>query len=84
MKTEPLSLDKRRDKFDALVKEHLRSKRKTVDALAKEMGCDPSSLWRYRKLTNYFKQIPFDIICTFFRIASTKIEDVRYVMGLIF
>ena len=75
-------LEKRMDRFDAVVNEYLRSKRKTVEYLAEQIGCDPSTLWRYRRKTEYFRQAPLEIIAACFRMANVSNEDLRYILGL--
>lgn len=73
---------KRMDKFDSVVHEYLRSSRKTVEELALVAGCDPSSLWRYRRKPEYFKKAPFEVICTCLRVANISNEKLRYILGL--
>lgn len=74
--------EKRMDRFDALVCEYLRSNRKTVEYLSEKVGCNPSSLWRYRKKTEYFKKAPLDVVAGCFRMSNASNEDIRYILGL--
>lgn len=73
---------KRMDRFDAVVAEYIRSNRKTVEYVAQMVGCDPSSLWRYRRREEYFQKAPFEIICTCLRLANVSNENLRYICGL--
>jgi len=73
---------KRMDRFDAVVHEYLRSNRKTVDELAQRVGCDPSSLWRYRRKVEYFRKAPLDIIAGCLKLANVSNENLRYILGL--
>ena len=75
-------LERRMDKFDQLVCEYLRSNRKTTEYLAKKVGCDQSSLWRYRRKPEYFKKAPFDIVCGCLRMANASNEQIRDICGL--
>jgi hypothetical protein len=74
--------EKRMDRFDSMVHEYLRSNRKTVEYLAERVGCDPSSLWRYRRRIEYFRRAPLDIIAGCMRMANASNETVRYILGL--
>lgn len=75
-------LRKRMDRFDAVVHEYLRSNRKTVEELAAKVGCDPSSLWRYRRKIEYFKKAPLDIVAGCLKLANVSNENLRYILGL--
>ena len=75
-------LRRRMDRFDAVVAEYLRSNRKTVEELAKKVGCDPSSLWRYRRKEEYFKKAPLEIVAGCLRMANVSNENLRYILGL--
>lgn len=75
-------LRKRMDRFDAVVHEYLRANHKTVEQLSEKVGCDPSSLWRYRKKVEYFRKAPFEIVCICLRVANVSNENLRFIMGL--
>jgi len=75
-------LRKRMDRFDSVVHEYLRANRKTVEDLCMRIGCDPSSLWRYRRKIEYFKKAPLNIVCSCLRIANVSNENLRYILGL--
>ena len=75
-------LRKRMDRFDSVIHEYLRSNRKTIEELSDRIGCDPSSLWRYRRKVEYFQKAPFDLICTCLRLAQVSNENLRYIMDL--
>lgn len=75
-------LHRRMDRFDAVIAEYLRSNRKTVEELAKKVGCDPSSLWRYRRKEEYFKKAPLEIIAGCLRMANVSNENLRFILGL--
>ena len=75
-------IEKRMDRFDSVVHEYLRSKRRTVEYLAAQIGCNPSSLWRYRKKVEYFERVPLCILSGCFRCANISNEDIRYILGL--
>lgn len=75
-------IEKRMDRFDAVLSEYLRSKRKTVEYLASQVGCDPSSLWRYRRREEYFKRAPLDVVSSCLRITNVSNENLRYILGL--
>ena len=75
-------LRKRMDRFDSVINEYLRSNRKTIEELSNRIGCDPSSLWRYRRKVEYFQKAPFDLICTCLRLAQVSNENLRYIMDL--
>ena len=79
---EQRDLERRMDRFDSIVCEYLRSSRKTVEYLAEKVGCDPSSLWRYRRRPLYFKQTPLSVLSGCLRMANTSNEDIRYILGL--
>lgn len=73
---------KRMDRFDSVVHEYLRSNRKTVEELCQKLGCDPSSLWRYRRKIEYFRKAPLDVIATCLRLANVSNDNLRYILGL--
>ena len=75
-------LRKRMDRFDSVIHEYLRANRKTIEELSDRIGCDPSSLWRYRRKIEYFQKAPFDLVCTCLRLAQVSNENLRYIMGL--
>lgn len=75
-------LRKRMDRFDSVVTEYLRANRKTIEYLAEKIGCNPSSLWRYRKQIASFQKAPFDVICACLRMANVSNETIRYICGL--
>ena len=75
-------LRKRMDRFDAVVHEYLRANHKTVEQLCEKAGCDPSSLWRYRKKVEYFKKAPLEVVCVCLRSANVSNENLRYILGL--
>lgn len=79
---EQVRLCKRMDRFDAIVHEYLRSSRKTIEELSEKVGCDPSSLWRYRRKVEYFRKTPLEIVCACLRAANVSNEDLRYILGL--
>lgn len=79
---EQVRLCKRMDRFDAVVHEYLRSSRKTVEDLSERAGCDPSSLWRYRRKVEYFRKAPLEVVCVCLRVANVSNEDLRYILGL--
>lgn len=74
--------EKRMDKFDAMIVEYLRSNRKTVEYLADKVGCDPSSLWRYRRKTEYFAKMPLNVVGGCMRMSNASNETIRYILGL--
>ena len=74
--------EKRMDRFDAVINEYLRSNRKTVEYLAAKVGCDPSSLWRYRRKVEYFRKAPLSVVANCLRMANVSNHDLRYILGL--
>lgn len=74
--------EKRMDRFDAVINEYLRSNRKTVEYLANKVGCDPSSLWRYRRKVGYFRKAPLSVVANCLRMANVSNHDLRYILGL--
>ena len=74
--------EKRMDRFDSVINEYLRSRRKTVEYLAEQIGCDPSTLWRYRRKVEYFKRAPLDVVANCLRLANVSNENLRYILGL--
>lgn len=77
-----IDVEKRMDRFDSLIHEYLRAKQKTVEYLAEQVGCDPSTLWRYRKKENYFQRAPLDVVAGCLRFVNVSNEDLRYILGL--
>lgn len=75
-------LRKRMDRFDSIVHEYLRANRKTVEELCDKIGCDPSSLWRYRRKVEYFRKAPLGIVSDCLRLANVTNENLRYILGL--
>ena len=75
-------MEKRMDRFDRVIAEYLRSHRKTVGYLAEKVGCDASTLWRYRARVNYFKKAPLETVSDILRICNVSNEDLRYILGL--
>ena len=73
---------RRMDRFDSVVAEYIRANRKTVEYVAQKAGCDPSSLWRYRRKEEYFQKAPFEVVCTCLRLANVSNENLRYICGL--
>lgn len=74
--------EKRMDRFDAIIHEWLRANRKTTGYLAEKVGCDQSSLWRYRRKIEYFKRAPLEIIANCLRTVNVSNQDLRYILGL--
>lgn len=75
-------LEKRMDRFDAVVCEYLRSTKGRVEYLSERIGCSPSSLWRYRTQTESFNRMPYDIFANTMRMANVSNENLRYILGL--
>ena len=74
--------EKRMDRFDAVVHEYLRANKKSIEYVAEKVGCNPSSLWRYRNRVEAFQKMPFEILCGCLRLAHVTNEDLRYICGL--
>lgn len=74
--------ERRMDRFDSMIHEYLRANRKTVEYLANKVGCDPSSLWRYRRKISCFRKAPLDIVAGCMRVANASNETIRYILGL--
>lgn len=74
--------EKRMDRFDAMVVEYLRANRKTVEYLADKVGCDPSSLWRYRRKAECFMKMPIGVAGNCMRMSNASNETIRYILGL--
>lgn len=74
--------ERRMDRFDAMISEYLRRNRKTVEYLSEKVGCDPSSLWRYRRKVEYFRRAPLNIIAGCMRMANASNEMIRDILGL--
>lgn len=75
-------LDKRMDRFDAMVHEYLRKNRRTVEYLAEKIGCNPSSLWRYRHRISGYQKMPLGTFAECMRYLNASNEDLRYILGL--
>lgn len=75
-------LQKRMDRFDAVICEYIRSSRKTTEYLAEKAGCNVSSLWRYRRRTEYFYKAPLNVVSYCLRMANVSNADLRYILGL--
>lgn len=73
---------KRMDRLDAVIHEYLRSSRKTVEYLSEQIGCAPSSLWRYSRRVEYFRKMPLDILAGVCRYANISNDDLRFILGL--
>lgn len=73
---------KRMDRFDSVIHEYLRSSHKTVEELSEKVGCDPSTLWRYRKKPGYFRKAPLFVVASCLKAANVSNEDLRYIFGL--
>lgn len=82
MDKEEEKIRKRMDRFDSVVHEYLRANRKTIEELCQKIGCDPSSLWRYRRKVEYFKKAPLEIVASCLRLANVTNENLRYILGL--
>lgn len=76
------SVERRMDKFDAMINEYLRSHHKTIDYLCEKIGSNPSSLWRYRTKVKSFINMPQDILANCFLITNASNETIRYILGL--
>ena len=74
--------EKRMDRFDAVIHEYLRSNRKSIEYLAEKVGCNPSSLWRYRRKVEYFRRAPLSVVANCLRMANVSNQDLRYILGL--
>ena len=74
--------EKRMDRFDAVLHEYLRKNRKTVEYLAQKVGCDPSSLWRYRRKVEFFRKTPLCVLSGCMRMVNVSNDDLRYILGL--
>lgn len=75
-------LRKRMDRFDSIIHEYLRSNHVTVEKLSEKAGCDPSTLWRYRKKPECFERAPISVIGNCLRIANVNNDNLRYILGL--
>ena len=75
-------LERRRDRFDRVISEYLRSNRKTTEYLSDILGCSLSSLWRYRYTIQGFQKMPLMIFSDCARQANISNEDLRYILGL--
>ena len=45
-------------------------------------GCNPSSLWRYRRKVEYFRRAPLSVVANCLRMANVSNQDLRYILGL--
>ena len=75
-------IEKRMDRFDAMVHEYLRANRKSIEYLSEKIGCSATSLWRYRTQTDAFRKMPVEILANCFRITNTSNDLIRYILGL--
>ena len=75
-------LYKRMDRFDSVMCEYQRANRRTVDYISERVGCDPSSLWRYRNREDSFQKMPYCVLCGCLRLANVSNSDLRYICGL--
>lgn len=73
---------RRMDRFDAVVNEHLRAYNETTRCFAEKIGCDPSSLWRYRNDVKAFMRMPTSVLSASLRLINVSNEDLRYILGL--
>lgn len=76
------ALERRMDRFDAVVNEYLRSTGFTTSDLAYELGIDTSTLWRYRNRVHYFELAPFVTITKVCQLAKCTNETLRYICGM--
>lgn len=77
-----MDLKKRMDRFDSVVVEYKRRHPKqTMSDICSKLGCDPSTLWRYRRDEVAFKDAKFDVICGMLRMANVSNETLRYICG---
>lgn len=77
-----VELSKRMDRFDAIVHEYLRKNHRTVEYLAEKIGCNPSSLWRYRHRLSGYSKMPLETFAECMRYVNVSNEDLRYILGL--
>ena len=75
-------LIKRTDKFDSIVVDYCRKYPVTMEDLAKRLGCNATTLWRYRKDPLYFQKARFDVVCRMMRMANVSNEMLRYICGM--
>ena len=75
-------LERRRDRFDRVITEHLRSGRKTTEELSEQVGCSLTSLWRYRYTEQGFQKMPLSVFADCARYADISNEDLRVILGL--
>ena len=73
---------RRMDRFDSVVNEHLRACNETTRYFAEKIGCDPSSLWRYRNDARAFMRMPTSVLSASLRLINVSNEDLRYILGL--
>ena len=77
-----VELSKRMDRFDAIVHEYLRKNHRTIEYLAEKIGCNPSSLWRYRHRLSGYSKMPLETFAECMRYVNVSNEDLRYILGL--
>ena len=75
-------LERRRDRFDRVITEYLRSSKKTTEYLSEQVGCSLTSLWRYRYTIQGFQKMQLDIFAGCVRYANISNEDLRFILGL--
>lgn len=75
-------LERRRDRFDRIISEYLRSSKQTTEYLSEKIGCSLTSLWRYRYTTKGFQKMPIDIFARCARYANISNEDLRFILAL--
>lgn len=73
---------KRMDRFDSIVVEyHRKHPNLTMSDIAERIGCNTTSLWRYRKQELAFTKAPFETICAMLRMANVSVDVLRYICG---
>ena len=77
-----IPVEKRMDRFDAIIVEHIRSTKGRIENFSEKVGCSPSSLWRYRHRPEAFEQMPYSVLANVFRIVNVSNENLRYILGL--
>ena len=77
-----VELSRRMDRFDAIIHEYLRKNHRTVEYLAEKIGCNPSSLWRYRHRISGYSKMPLGTFAECMRYLNVSNEDLRYILGL--
>ena len=76
------NLEKRMDRYDAVINEWLRANKKTVEYLCDKIGTSPTSMWRYRTTIRGFMKMPMDILSTSLRYVNVSNDDLRIILGL--